>query len=312
MKKCIVCVWMFLCAVCMFATDLQVALKETATQFSSSLRSKSVVAIVGIYSESNDLSEFMLDELTAHFIKLKTLTVADRFNLDAIKKEMSFQMSGEVGDESIQQLGAKIGAETVIQGVLKQFGDVYNLTIRALNVTTAAITDMYRTNVELDKTAMSMLTGKGKGVSVAKKGMAREKKVRSAAAMVGFQNLFFGLGSYLKGHYGDGAFLTTTYAISRFVLLGGGIGMLLDIHTELGGVICVSLFPFVELFAIIYGSVVPYYYDEVPSIFASDNRSGLKFDLALGPKGQILPQVSYVLRLGGGKSRQEKLNNCEP
>jgi len=81
-----------------------------------------------------------MDELTLHFIKLKSLTVADCINLVAIKKEMNFQLSDEVGDESIQQLGAKIGAETVIQGVLKQFGSTYNLTIRALNVMTVAIT----------------------------------------------------------------------------------------------------------------------------------------------------------------------------
>ena len=134
------------------------------------------MAIIGIYSESDDLSEFMVDEITAHFIKLKTLTIADRFNLEAIKKEMSFQMSGEVGDESIQQLGAKIGAETVIQGVRKQFGDSYNLTIRALNVTTVAITDMYRTNVELEKMAMSMLVGQGKRSERCKEGNGEGEK----------------------------------------------------------------------------------------------------------------------------------------
>jgi len=91
-----VCVGMFLCAVWMFATDLQTALKETARQFSSSLKPRSVVAIIGIYSESDDFSDFMLDELISHSIKLKTLTIVDRFNLEAIKKEMSFQMSGEV------------------------------------------------------------------------------------------------------------------------------------------------------------------------------------------------------------------------
>jgi len=140
MQKFSIFVAMFLCAVCVFAKDLQTALKETAQQFSASLRPKSVVAIIGIYSDNTELSDFMMDELTLHFIKLKSLTVADCINLVAIKKEMNFQLSDEVGDESIQQLGAKIGAETVIQGVLKQFGSTYNLTIRALNVMTVAIT----------------------------------------------------------------------------------------------------------------------------------------------------------------------------
>ena len=72
------------------------SLERNSPSVSSSLRPRSVVAIIGIYSESDDFSDFMLDELTSHSINLKTLTIADRFNLEAIKKEMSFQMSGEV------------------------------------------------------------------------------------------------------------------------------------------------------------------------------------------------------------------------
>lgn len=82
---------MFFGTVSMFAKDLQTALKETAQQFSASLRPKSVVASIGIYSDNTELSDFMMDELTLHFIKLKSLIVADRLNLEAIKKEMSFQ-----------------------------------------------------------------------------------------------------------------------------------------------------------------------------------------------------------------------------
>lgn len=159
MKKLIIFISLLLCAGFAFAADVQTTLKETAEQFSASLKEKSVVAIIGIYSESPALTDFMLDELTLQFVKLKKLTIADRANLEAIKKEMSFQLSGEVGDESIQQLGAKIGAETVIQGTLKQLGKSarYTLTIRALDVTTAAVTDMYRANVEPNKVEKAML-----------------------------------------------------------------------------------------------------------------------------------------------------------
>ena len=322
MKKIIVFVGMFLCATLMFASDLRTALKETAEQFSSSLRPKSVVAIIGIYSENSDFSDFMLDELTAQFIKIRKLTIADRMNLEAIKKEMSFQLSGEVGDESIQQLGAKIGAETVIQGVLKQFGGMYTLTIRALNVTTAAITDMYRATVNLNGMEIGMLGGKGK----------KYKGSKSGAVKVGFQNLLFGLGSYRNGHYGDGAFLTVTH-LTAWILMISGAAILSNVedpyyredsykNKELGsdgkwleprrtsaykqdkdryrsqvstGIALISLFPFVALTAIIYGSVVPYYY-EGPSLIAYGNNSGFKFDLALTQKGNITPQVSYVLR----------------
>ena len=159
MKKIIFFVGIFFCMGAAFAADLQSALKETAEQFSASLKEKSVVAIIGIHSESPALSDFMLDELTTHLVKLRKLTVADRANLDAIKKEMRFQLSGEVGNASIQQFGEMSGAETVIQGTLKQVGSssAYALTIRALNVTTAQVTDIYRENVELSRAETRML-----------------------------------------------------------------------------------------------------------------------------------------------------------
>ena len=205
MKKLSIFISLLLCAGFAFAADVQTALKETAEQFSASLKPKSVVAIIGIHSESPVLSDFMLDELTLRLVQLKKLTIADRANLEAIKKEMSFQLSGEVGDESIQQLGAKIGAETVIQGTLKQLGKSarYTLTIRALDVTTAAVTDMYRAAVELNEIEASML-----GVKAVKKA-----PTPYSVGSVGFQNLLFGLGSYRTGHPGDGAALTVGHIV---------------------------------------------------------------------------------------------------
>ena len=224
MKKLIIFIGLLLCAGFAFAADVQTALKETAEQFSASLKEKSVVAIIGIYSESPALTDFMLDELTLQFVKLKKLTIADRANLEAIKKEMSFQLSGEVGDESIQQLGAKIGAETVIQGTLKQLGKSaqYTLTIRALDVTTAAVTDMYRANVEPNKVEKAMLEA---AVN------ANKPTGQYNATSIGFQNLLFGLGSYKTGHYGDGAVLTVGHIVGWGCLFAG-VGVYVEAITR--------------------------------------------------------------------------------
>ena len=235
MKKLIIVIGLLLCAGLAFAADLQTALKETAEQFSASIKPKSVVAIIGIHSESPALSDFMLDELTLRFVQLKKLTIADRANLEAIKKEMSFQLSGEVGDESIQQLGAKIGAETVIQGTVKRLGNsaLYTLTIRALDVTTAAVTDMYRSNVELNEVEASIL-----GLKAVKEPMLEEtptvnnQKEHYSVASIGFQNLLFGLGSYRTGHPGDGAVLTIGHIVGWGCFFAG-IGIFADADSQM-------------------------------------------------------------------------------
>ena len=178
MKKIIVFVGMFLCASLIFAKDLQTALKEAAEQFSASLKPKSVVAIRGIYSESEVLNEFMLDSLTLQFISLKKIFVADRTNLDAIQNEMKFQLSGEVSIASMKQLGAKVGAETVIQGTLNQFKPgIYTLSIRALDVETAKLVDMYQASIVLDKAENKMILNERKAIEAQeKKREAEERK----------------------------------------------------------------------------------------------------------------------------------------
>lgn len=308
MKRFIVFVGMLLCAGFVFATELQEALKETAEQFSSSLRAKSVVAIIGIYSGNAELSDFMMDELALQFIKIRKITIADRANLEAIKKEMNFQLSGEVGDETMQQLGAKVGAETVIQGVLKQYGGIYTLTIRALNVKTAAISDMYRMDVELGQKESNILGLKYK--KGGRKSANGAKGKSTNVSMIGFQNMLFGLGSYMQGHYGDGAFLTVTHSIG-WAFFFAGVGQLAskdncDSSTKLGrdeyarlsktGGSLLGLGIVVELVAVIYGAVRPRSYDDSPSILAYANNSGFRFDLALTPKGNMTPQISYVYR----------------
>lgn len=83
--------------------DVDTALEQAAEQFSSALKTGTTVAIVGIDAGEKAplVSAYLLDELTLCFVQQGRLTVADRVNLDAIKKEMNFQLSGEVDDASI-------------------------------------------------------------------------------------------------------------------------------------------------------------------------------------------------------------------
>lgn len=140
------------CAAAAFAVDIETALQQVADQFSATIKRGSTIAIVGISSDSAEMSDFMLDDLTMRFVQARTLTVANRANLDAIKAEMNFQLSGEVSDDSIQQIGAMVGANIVVHGKLVPIGNIFNLTMQALDVTSAAVIDMCRIRVEPNDT----------------------------------------------------------------------------------------------------------------------------------------------------------------
>ena len=288
-------------ALCMhaaiFALEIETALAQTAEQFSKTLKAGSTIAIIGISSDTEEMSDFMLDELTVNFVKQRKLKVADRANLAAIKKEMNFQLSGEVGDDSIQQIGAMAGAQTVIRGNMKPLGDTYLLVIHALNVTTAAVEDIYRTRIDVNETVQLLLGGSKRrgakqGGSKAKIPQRSDRYHGGELAAIGFENILFGTGSYLTGYYVDGGVLTGWHIVNLSLMIGGGATM------GDGGYIPFSIGFVSGAGALIYGFVRPKFYTKRPRNGGMSTLDVLSsFDLAFVPleNGNIAPSLSYSI-----------------
>lgn len=247
------------------------ALKQAAEKFSSSLKNKTTVAILGISSSYSELSEYMLGELTTDIVQLRKLQVVTRANLDVIKKEMNFQLSGEVSDETMQQLGAKTGAQTVISGTFKPLGTLYVLDIQAFDVTTATIQDTYRVNVVSDET-LELLTKK-KIVGTSGKIQSNDYTAGERLG-IGFQNLLFGLGSYRTGHWGDGLFLTGSRLMAILLLYTATADTSDDSLNLAMGWTCAS---------IAYGFVRPFYYHKNSNVKISMNVGAVQTSHGLEP-----------------------------
>lgn len=246
------------------------ALTQAAEKFSSSLKNKTTVAILGISSSYNELSEYMLGELTTDIVQLRKLQVVTRANLNVIKKEMNFQLSGEVSDETMQQLGAKTGAQTVISGTFKPLGTLYVLDIQAFDVTTATIQDTYRVNVASDET-LELLTKK-KVVNAAGKIQSNDYTAGERLG-IGFQNILLGLGSYRNGHWGDGVLMTAAEAVGIVCLSCDAV----DVGIYIIGA------------SIAYGFVRPFFYHK-------NNSVNLSMNIGVIPTAHgVEPGVSYRL-----------------
>ena len=63
----------------------------------------------------------MIDGLTLELLELGSLRIVDRENIAKVRAELSFQMSGDVSDDSAQRLGAMLGAETLVTGCSTSF-----------------------------------------------------------------------------------------------------------------------------------------------------------------------------------------------
>ena len=312
-----------------FAVEIEAALAETAEQFSKTIKTGSTIAIIGISSGTEEMSDFMLDELTVNFVKLRKLKVADRANLAAIKKEMNFQLSGEVGDDSIQQIGAMAGAQTVIRGTLKPFGESYLLVIHALNVTTAAVEDIYRAKIDANGTAVLLLSG-GTG-SGNTKVLRADRYHGGELAKIGFGNLLFGTGAYIAGETGDGIVHTVWEIANLGMIIGGSVAIAIgdadaaEAHRRaeearrsnqgneqqqnyqsggggaiVAGATLLSLGLISGVTRIIYGFVRPKYYTKKvqnKSMGAADILNGLNFAVVQHKNGNTAVTLAYALSL---------------
>jgi hypothetical protein len=141
------------------SVDLNTAIKNGAAYFEQNLQSGTSIAVLSIRSDSLTLSEYVIDELSSYLVNGRTFTVVDRQNIDTIQREMNYQLSGDVSDETAQSIGKRIGAETVITGAIQPFGDGYRLDLRALSVETGVIQGVTRQNIRSDNVLASLVEG---------------------------------------------------------------------------------------------------------------------------------------------------------
>jgi hypothetical protein len=91
-----------------------------------------------------------MDELTGALVD-GGLEVTDRRNLEFVYKELGFQMSGDVSDETAVSIGKFLGALYVITGQLVKAGNSRRYRLSGINVETAMQESSTRLSVRDDQ-----------------------------------------------------------------------------------------------------------------------------------------------------------------
>ena len=132
---------LFACASTGNATSmgLDAAIQQASKDISDSLPAGTKVALINFTSPSDVFSDYVLEEMSISLVKERKLVVVDRKEIDLIRREMNFQMSGEVSDASAQEIGAMLGAQSIVSGSLVNMGDAYRFRTKVINVNSAAI-----------------------------------------------------------------------------------------------------------------------------------------------------------------------------
>ena len=121
------------------AQTLIEALEKSGRIISESLEAGVSVAIISITAPDLFEGEYALEELTIQLVNARKFRVVDRHNLDVIRAEQRFQLSGEVDDETAVSIGHLIGAAYVITGGISPWGQANYLRLRVIDVETGQI-----------------------------------------------------------------------------------------------------------------------------------------------------------------------------
>jgi len=108
-------------------------IEQTAERLARDLPPGTRVAIVAFESESDSLSEFIMDELAGALLD-SGIEVADRRNLYFVSRELGLSLGGSVSDESALSIGRMQAAQVVITGHMRNIGQTRRFTAGAVHV----------------------------------------------------------------------------------------------------------------------------------------------------------------------------------
>ena len=119
-------------------TGVEGALARAADETLKNVTQRSRIAIVYITAQDRSTTEYIVGELEFIWVN-KGYFITDRSQLDRLRREQNFQMSGEVDDATAVSIGKFAGADIIVTGRVDGEGNLRRLRLRALNTQTAQV-----------------------------------------------------------------------------------------------------------------------------------------------------------------------------
>lgn len=120
------------------ATGVEGALERAAEEVSEAFSARTRLAIVYITAQDRSTTEFITGELE-HILRRRGFIIIDRSELDRIRAEQQYGLSGEVDDSTAARIGNIAGASVVITGRVDGEGDLRRLRLRALDTSNGQV-----------------------------------------------------------------------------------------------------------------------------------------------------------------------------
>jgi TolB-like protein len=234
------------------------------------------VAVLNFAAPTRDLSEYVIEELTAQIVNTGNLRVIDRDRqrLVRLQEELKFQMSAEVDEETALSIGRTLGVRYIISGSISAIGERYRMRVRAINVETAEITGIQAITVQPDATLAALL-------HVATPDFTTGRRISS-----GFLNIAFGAGSFTMGDWLGGSVCAVGYVAAIGLIVWDVVGFSYD--DAMAGIPGTIGFGIAGA-ALIFGFVRPFFFQR-PGPF-----DGMNIALIPDHSGINAIKVSYTI-----------------
>jgi hypothetical protein len=125
-------------------TRLEEALDKAAGTLINEMPANATVAILNVSSDDPSMAAFVIEELEVKLVQSRRFSIVDRRQLEQIRAEQNFQISGEVSDDSAVSIGNMLGASIVITGSISRYDTAMRLILRTMDVRTARILTIAR------------------------------------------------------------------------------------------------------------------------------------------------------------------------
>ena len=138
-------------------TPLESGVKNAAAYLANQVPSGRKLVVM-INSDEPELAAHSTDRLMEFLVNDdKQYTVVERQYLDDLRGELRFQYSGEVNDATAVSIGKRLGAQCIVLGSFKPMGAFLRLTVRAIEVETAAILGLENYIIHKDAVMIGLL-----------------------------------------------------------------------------------------------------------------------------------------------------------
>jgi hypothetical protein len=114
-------------------------ISKSAIALTANIPQGTIMAVIQITSQDAFEAEFAEEQLIFVLVLNGKHRIVERKDLDVIRGEQNFHLSGDVDDNTAVSIGKMAGAGIVITGTILPYGEGRYLNLRALDVETAQI-----------------------------------------------------------------------------------------------------------------------------------------------------------------------------